>query len=248
MAELSYNSWPTIYRLEDGKKTADYTSTKLEKISIGGYSVSVARGSVATIFTYIGTRYGLEVEPINSPVWGYEYRKTTGGQSMSCHASGTAIDINAPLHPWQTSATENMTQAQIDACNRIVDSCEGVVQWLKDFDPMHWQIVGSYEQAANLAERITNGTVTIPSLRLDKVRYWPTINIGSTNGMVRKLQLFLNAWYPSYSNLEPDGVFGRKTASVVKEFKGRVGMYPDSEVNRYVWAKLVDQGFNPERW
>ena len=246
--EQSYNGWPTIYTVVNGKRVADWNSPLLTRISVGGYHASVSVGAPETIFQYIADRYAAEVEPISSQPYGYDYRRTTGGTSMSCHASGTALDLNAVIHPWQTDAHANMTPDQIKACRAIVADCDGVVQWLEDFDPMHWQIIGSPRDAGKLALRIANGELPAPGTKSVTLPNFPTINIGSTGEAVKAMQRWLNHWYPSYSKLKVDGIFGRATANVVKQFKANTNMYPDTEVNPWVWARMEKEGFVYSDW
>ena len=42
--------------------------------------------------------------------WGHAYREISGSTTLSNHASGTAIDINAPRHPLGASGTFSSTQ------------------------------------------------------------------------------------------------------------------------------------------
>ncbi|MFF0144637.1 peptidoglycan hydrolase-like protein with peptidoglycan-binding domain [Amycolatopsis sulphurea] len=54
-----------------------------------------------------------------------------------------------------------------------------------------------------------------------------TLKRGSQGPAVTALQRRLNAWYPAYSHLTADGVYGVGTESVVKEFQRRAGLTAD---------------------
>lgn len=54
-----------------------------------------------------------------------------------------------------------------------------------------------------------------------------TLKRGSQGPAVTALQRRLNAWYPAYSHLTADGVFGAGTESVVREFQRRAGLTAD---------------------
>ncbi|WP_370942594.1 peptidoglycan-binding protein [Amycolatopsis sp. cg5] len=54
-----------------------------------------------------------------------------------------------------------------------------------------------------------------------------TLKRGSTGPAVTALQSRLNAWFPAYSHLKADGVYGAATESVVREFQGRAGLAAD---------------------
>lgn len=65
---------------------------------------------------------------------------------------------------------------------------------------------------------------------------------GSKGKRVRNLQRGLNRVFPSYSSLAVDGIFGRSTAAVVKEFQRRSGLSADGIVGKRTRAKLANYG------
>ena len=117
-------------------------------------------GDVATIFDYLGQRFNAEVEPITKAhSWGWNYRDIRGATSLSNHASGTAVDYNAPAHPLGQSGT--FSSARRGAIRRILGDLNGVVRWGGDYsgrkDEMHFEIVGSAAAVAQVAARIRAG-------------------------------------------------------------------------------------------
>lgn len=66
----------------------------------------------------------------------------------------------------------------------------------------------------------------------------PTLKVGSRGPNVRALQTFLNRVYPAYSKLATDGIYGSKTAAVVREFQRRSGLASDGIVGPRTWAAL----------
>lgn len=129
----SYNGWPVI---------TPSTHPSLVVIEpVASVRLRVER-DCAPIFAELARRWHALVEPIDQGViddWGYAYRTTTGASSWSCHASGTAVDINATKHPWQTTATRTFTAGQIAAMRRILADLP-VLKWLDGHDPMHVEI------------------------------------------------------------------------------------------------------------
>lgn len=120
----------------------------------------VRPGDVAVILRYVAARFHREVEPLKpGTCWGWLVKGIEGSTSTSNHASGTAIDLNAPQHPLGKRGT--FTAGQAKACRRIVAACDGVVRWGGDYtgraDEMHWEIIGSAAQAARLATKIREG-------------------------------------------------------------------------------------------
>lgn len=121
---------------------------------------------VYTVLRYVAVQMHERVEPIvrddwhDMDDWGFNFRLTTNDDSLSCHASGTAIDYNATRHPFNVPASENFTAAQIAEIRQIVQDA-GVIVWGGDFnntpDAMHFEINGSAAEVAAAADRIRNG-------------------------------------------------------------------------------------------
>jgi hypothetical protein len=105
----------------------------------------VRAGDVATLFSYLVRRFHYEVEPLHPGwCWGWAYRDVRGGTNLSNHASGTAVDINAPAHPL---GTKTFSQSQRATIREIVSTCMGAVRWGGEYsgrvDEMHFEIVVS---------------------------------------------------------------------------------------------------------
>lgn len=84
------------------------------------------------------------VEPIRDPgCWSYAERLVRGSSSsVSNHASGTAIDLNAPRHPLGRRGT--FTPAQTREVRRLVALTGGALRWGGDYkgrpDEMHFEL------------------------------------------------------------------------------------------------------------
>ena len=128
--------------------------------------ISMRRGDVATVLLYVASRYDREVEPLHVGwCWGYAERNIRGSSTtLSNHASGTAIDLNAPAHPLGTEPTSNYSSSEISAVHRILDACviDGVrvVRWGGDYsgrkDGMHFEINADAAHVARLASALLN--------------------------------------------------------------------------------------------
>jgi len=161
----SQNGYPANDRSLIGSYTVPGTTGK----------VAVRKGDVATILLYVLQRYNREVEKLVWPgVWGYAERTIRGSSTtLSNHASGTAVDANAPKHPLGTHPKNNYTTAQIARIHAILNACHvdgrPVVRWGGDYinrkDGMHFEIVGSPGDVHTLAVEIRNIGVTpvVPS-------------------------------------------------------------------------------------
>ncbi len=133
----------------------------------------IKSGDVEKIFTYLITRLHNEVEPMMTDpntgalgygAWGYSYRANVNNPSqLSCHASGTAIDYNAPRHANGTSTGPNggggWSAAQYKKIMQILGTLDGTVRWLKSNDPMHFEIYGSAEAVAKVAATLPGGNL-----------------------------------------------------------------------------------------
>lgn len=118
----------------------------------------VRDGDVAVVLGHVAGRFNAEVEPIDvASSWGWAYRPVRGhDEGLSNHASGTAIDLNAPAHPLGSSGT--FTDDQVARLRAILDEVAPVVAWGGNFDrpdEMHIEIVGTPDEVAEVAARIT---------------------------------------------------------------------------------------------
>lgn len=117
----------------------------------------VRDGDVATVLAHVAERFHAEVEPIDvASSWGWSYRPVRGEEDvLSNHASGTAIDLNAPAHPLGEAGT--FTDEQVARIRALLDDLAPVVVWGGDFDrpdEMHFEVVGTPEQVADVAARL----------------------------------------------------------------------------------------------
>lgn len=120
----------------------------------------VRDGDVYTVLSHFAERFDAEVEPIDlDSSWGWDYRPVRGHDDvLSNHASGTAIDLNAPAHPLGSAGT--FSEEQLSRLRELLDEVAPVLAWGGDFerpDEMHFEIVGTPDQVAQVAARVTGG-------------------------------------------------------------------------------------------
>jgi len=149
----------------------------------------VRAGDVATVLRYVVERFHREVEPLRAGwCWGFNYRPVTGGGALSNHASGTAVDINAPDHGY--GAVGTFTRAQVVAIRSILAACGGVVRWGGDYagtkDEMHFEINSNGTAVANLAVAIRNtsskGDGMIDSADVNRILMGPVTGTETVDG------------------------------------------------------------------
>lgn len=123
----------------------------------------VRKGACGDLLIWAAARWHHEVEPLTDGwCWGYAYREIRGSSTeLSNHASGTAIDLNAPAHPLGTEPTANFTATQITAINRIVADASPALRWGGSYtgrkDGMHLEINATEDVVAQVLARVQGG-------------------------------------------------------------------------------------------
>lgn len=151
----SYNGW-TASR-EPAVIDIDKDFTAAGRKFPGG----VKRGPVSVVLKHVIEQFNARVEPVDlydpGDEWGYVYKPSANSPKLlSCHSSGTAVDINATRHPNGKRGT--FTQKQVDTIRAILREVDGVVRWLGDTsgtpDEMHFEIRGTETDVARVAGRL----------------------------------------------------------------------------------------------
>lgn len=156
----------------------------------------VVPGDVHAVFDYLCRRFNREVEAIDpKSSWGYAYRAVRGQTSgFSNHASGTAIDLNAPRHPLGRSGT--FTLAQATAIRRILSDLDGVVRWGGNYsgrkDEMHFEINASAADVKRAAQKVSAPVKppTYPKAPIGSVVSW-NCKVGNRANFKAELDTFL---------------------------------------------------------
>lgn len=220
----SYNGW-------SAGRGWSVANGKLAKLVVAGedFSPGVRAGSVHKVLNYVAQQLHLRVEPVvksgwhQKDDWGYYYRPTTGGGSLSCHASGTAFDYNATRHPYGKRNT--WTEAQVREINKICAEVNNTVKCLIDHDEMHFEICKNAAEVDRAASRI--GVTTAPS---PVTSSRPVIRRGSTGDAVKLIQRWLG--------LPDDGDFGPKTEAAVIKYQREHELTADGVVGPATYRKM----------
>ena len=125
----SYNGWP-----------ASDDRSAIGVVPSDWFPGGVKAGDVATVLGYVMRQLDARVEAIvDGWNWGYTYKANVNNPSqLSCHASGTAGDFNAPNHPNGSSGT--FSDAQVGVIYQILDEVQGSISWLSGYDEMHFEV------------------------------------------------------------------------------------------------------------
>lgn len=125
------------------------------------------KGNVHTLFAWFANEFHEKVEHLREGwCWGYAPRNIRGSTStLSNHASGTALDFNAPDHPRGTNPSANYSAKQINAIHRLLERCHidgvAVIRWGGDYinapkDGMHFEINTDATHVAKLVDKLQN--------------------------------------------------------------------------------------------
>jgi hypothetical protein len=146
MAITSQNGWSA----NDRSMVASYT--------LPGGKVALRKGDASVVLLWVANEFHRHVEPLEWPGnWGYAERPIRGSTStLSNHASGTSLDLNAPAHPLGARGT--FTSAQVTQIRRILAYCEGTVRWGGDYrsrpDEMHFELNANAAAVRRVADKI----------------------------------------------------------------------------------------------
>ncbi len=186
----SQNGWPA---------DPDPTKLGIAPCSVAGVPIGdgLLAGPVTVVLTYVALQVHLRVETLQpGQCWGYKYRPVTGGTELSNHASGTAVDLNAPRHPLGQAAT--FTPAQVEEIHRILAEVDDVVRWGGDYtgrvDEMHFEIIGDQPTVAAVASKL-GSAMQLPAVILDYSSGYPggaavaaaSVNTVPVKGVIRYL-------------------------------------------------------------
>lgn len=153
----SQNGWPAN----------DVTRTQSYKIPGSTRAVRLVKGDAGAILVHFAAWFHANIEPVDRGEfddWGYAERNIRGSSTtLSNHASGCALDLNATLHPLAKSGTFPGTKAA--KIRKQLKVYEGVIRWGGDYhgrkDEMHFEInVGPGNAAISRVASKLRGTPT----------------------------------------------------------------------------------------
>lgn len=216
------------------------SSVPLTKLAVvaAEFAPGVRSGNVHTILGYVAGRFNSEVETlVRGWCWGYAYRPISGSTIYSNHASGTAIDCNAPDHPLGVAYT--FTAAQVASIRAILAACDGVIRWGGHYsgrkDDMHFEInVGPGSAAVPVLAAKLGGAAPPPPP--PSGGGWPVVRRGNSGYRVTTIQRLLRQ---HGCTLTVDGDYGPATESAVGAFQASRGLASDGIVGSNTWVALV---------
>jgi hypothetical protein len=156
----SQNRWPVLPYGDDRLRTWVIPART------GPFTLRMRNGSAGFLLAYLALWYAEKLEPVAGKVlddWGHAVRLIRNGATASNHASATAIDLNALLHPLGKIRTGIFRRrAKVDALHAKLRKMRGVIRWGGDYhgrkDEMHFEIV----QNITVCERETRRLMKTP--------------------------------------------------------------------------------------
>lgn len=218
MMATSQNGYPA---------SADRTAIGVKTFAVPGRPdiLLPVRADVAPLFLEMA-RWWNTWEPLMNPgCWGYAYRTIRGQTTgLSNHASGTAIDLNAPRHPLGSVGTLGVHKDAIIEKARSLGLRSGA-EYSGRKDEMHIELNVPLDQALALVAKLQ-----APPAAGTPTSGRPTIQRGSTGADVALVQRWLG--------LTADGIFGPATEAKVKAYQGMRGLVADGIVGPKTWAEM----------
>ena len=135
----------------------------IDSFPVPGTSIKLTcNKAVAPLLVGFAAEFHALIEPIDEGSlddWGYCYREVRGSQTvLSNHASGTAIDLNAKIHPLGRAGTFPLAKVPMI---RALAKKYGL-RWGGDFrrpDEMHFEITLSKAKVAELIGSLDKGEI-----------------------------------------------------------------------------------------
>ncbi len=150
MSLTSYNGYPA---------SKDPAEIGIKSYSVDGTALRLrCASSVGPLLAAFAAEFNKLIEPIDGGTlddWGYAFRMVRGSTDrLSCHSSGTAIDLNATKHPlgkYDTFPAEKVPMI------RALAKKYGL-KWGGDFksrpDDMHFEVNVTAEKAKKLITKL----------------------------------------------------------------------------------------------
>lgn len=219
-------------------------------------------GDVETVLHYVATQFHNRVEAlVPGWCWGYTYKTISGSSTVSNHGSATALDCNAPNHPYGVSGTFN--SAQRNAISAIIAETSPAIRWGGEYaDEMHFEIDANAGTVASVAARLGGGGTTPPPSGTAPAYPLPggcyfgplfgpdeSISCQAPSGVDAQYRPYLaqwqqrmidRGWEECFMRYGADGMYGEtvdtsEAGQCALEFQSEKGLYVDGLIGPQTW-------------
>lgn len=205
----SQNGWPVATRAQQDE------APLLRDVKVPN---GVLEGDVALIFRWLASEYDRRVERLVAGwCWGWFVKSIEGSSVISNHASGTAVDFNAPANPMGVPTRQVLTAGQIAQCHQLEAESDHVLRWGGDYvtrpDAMHWEVVGSRAAVRAFAAKLRNATPPRKPTMQKMTVSVPLLREGDDDArldgynLITRIQRIVGA--------DDDGIWGPKTTAKI---------------------------------
>lgn len=196
------------------------------------------KAAVAPLLIGFAREFHTKVEPLHTGwCWGYAYRPVRGYTTLSYHAFGLAIDLNAPAHPLGRTGTFSYKERLIinALCRKYGLRWGGNYSGRKD--EMHFECILTPTQAAARIRALQTPTYRIryPG----PASFFPRIEAlvpGKTNKQIALLQGRLTKFGAEPGKV--DGNYGFKTKRAVSRVQRYYGGEGKGVMNLWTYLKM----------
>lgn len=134
--------------------------------------IPLRNGSAGFLLIHLAMWFDDTIEDVDGGLlddWGYAYRPIRGySTTMSNHASGTAVDLNATRHVLGQENTFSAAEER-RIRHRVNDFFDGTIRWGGEYrgrkDEMHWEIDASMAHCERVARRLMSSPRGLRILR-----------------------------------------------------------------------------------
>ncbi len=169
---------------QNGYIANDISRTKVWTVPGTVRTVRLRFGAPGELLTLWAAWFHEEIEDIEAGIfddWGYAERPIRGSTTtLSNHASGTALDLNATRHPLGVPTTRTFTDAQIKKIRARLRDFDGCIRWGGDYqnrpDAMHFEIVASVEKCEATVKKLKTPEDDMPLNDADLAKIKTMVN------------------------------------------------------------------------
>lgn len=179
--------------------------------------------------------------------WGYACRQIAGTNRPSNHSWGTAVDINAPVNPRRRPLTTDLPVKVRELWK------DHGFRWGGDYqssvpDPMHFEFMGKVADAVLIEARLRRflgnaghapPPAPVPRPRPERPAPRPYPGQFEKGDEGRGVRVWQQVFRERGYTLSVDGMFGRVTDSVVRQWQRNHGLKVDGIAGPRTWHSLL---------